>query len=256
MRMPPIVLLTALIVSGAAAQDSQPPRPGDWPAYSHDQMGQRYSPLAQINSANVSRLRRVWTYGVATGPVDPNPANRLESTTEAVPIVVNGVLYSPTVQHSIVALEPETGEELWKFDLGRASGTLRGVTYWAGDANDSARIFDERRLLVGWDIQARGHLLGKLMRRLEFVRLDLAYGVNRAVRQPPSWVYRLVQAFEPVVQLPCCRSSKAGLANHRSVEVQTLRRVSPGRRPDATRHALSNPSHRSILQLRLRPRCR
>ena len=140
MRMPPIVLLTALIVSGAAAQDSQPPRPGDWPAYSHDQMGQRYSPLAQINSANVSRLRRVWTYGVATGPVDPNPANRLESTTEAVPIVVNGVLYSPTVQHSIVALEPETGEELWKFDLGRASGTLRGVTYWAGDANTSARL--------------------------------------------------------------------------------------------------------------------
>ena len=67
------------------------------------------------------------------------------STTEAVPIVVNGVLYSPTVQHAIVALEPETGEELWRFDLGRASGTLRGVTYWAGDANNPPRILQVRR---------------------------------------------------------------------------------------------------------------
>ncbi|HEX5278597.1 MAG TPA: pyrroloquinoline quinone-dependent dehydrogenase [Micropepsaceae bacterium] len=141
MRMPPAVLLTALMMTSAAAQDSQTARPGDWPAYSYDQKGQRFSPLAQINTTNVSRLRRVWTYGAANGSADPNPANRLASTTEAVPIVVNGVLYSPTVQHSIVALEPETGEELWKFDLGRASGTLRGVTWWAGDANNPARIF-------------------------------------------------------------------------------------------------------------------
>lgn len=141
MRMTPVVLLTALMITSAVAQDSQRPRPGDWPAYSYDQNGQRFSPLAQINTSNISRLRRVWTYGVASGPADPNPANRLDSTTEAVPIVVNGVLYSPTVQHSIVALEPETGEELWKFDLGRASGTLRGVTYWAGDASNPARIF-------------------------------------------------------------------------------------------------------------------
>src|SRR5215469_654951 len=141
MRMPSAVLLTALMMTSAAAQDTRQPRAGDWPAYSYDLKGQRFSPLAQINTSNVSRLRRVWTYGNANGPANPNPANRLDSTTEAVPIVVNGVLYSPTVQHSIVALEPETGEELWKFDLGRASGTLRGVTYWAGDANNPARIF-------------------------------------------------------------------------------------------------------------------
>lgn len=141
MKIPAILALTALTIAGAQAQSPAPPNPGDWAAYSYDQNGRRFSPLTQINTTNVSRLRRAWTYAIASGPADPNPANRLESTTEAVPLVVNGVLYSPTVQHAIVALEPETGEELWRFDLGRASGTLRGVTYWAGDANNAPRIF-------------------------------------------------------------------------------------------------------------------
>ena len=141
MRIPAIVLLAAVAVTGAQGQiQTSAPKPGDWPGYSYDQNGRRFSPLTQINTTNVSRLRRVWTYGAVPGAGDPNPANRLETTTEAVPIAVDGVLYSPTVQHSIVALEPESGEEVWKYDLGKASGTLRGVTYWAGDADNSPRI--------------------------------------------------------------------------------------------------------------------
>jgi len=107
---------------------------GEWPGYGYDQNGRRHSPLTQIDVTNVAKLRPAWQYGIASGTGDPNPANRLASTTEAVPIMVDGVLYSPTIQHSIVALESETGEELWKYDLGQASGTLRGVTYWQGDA--------------------------------------------------------------------------------------------------------------------------
>src|SRR5436305_9225728 len=114
MRFPVVALLAVFAISGAQGQIPVPPNPGDWPAYGYDQNGRRYSPLTQINTTNVSRLHRVWSYGLATGPVDAN-ANRLETTSEAVPIVVNGVLYSPTIQHSIVALEPQSGEELWKF---------------------------------------------------------------------------------------------------------------------------------------------
>ncbi len=113
---------------------------GEWPGYGYDQNGRRHSPLTQIDVTNVSKLRPAWQYGIASGNRDPNPANRLESTTEAVPIMVDGVLYSPTIQHSIVALEAETGEELWKYDLGQASGTLRGVTYWRGDATHRPRV--------------------------------------------------------------------------------------------------------------------
>ena len=125
-----------------AGQRLRLPAPaGDWRGYGYDATGRRFSPLTQINAGNVSQLRPVWKYGIASGAGDANPANRLASTTEAVPIMVGGILYTPTIQHNIVALEPETGEELWKYDLGKASGTLRGVTYWQGDRDAPPQIF-------------------------------------------------------------------------------------------------------------------
>ncbi len=114
---------------------------GDWRGYGYDSSGRRFSPLTQINARNVSNLKPVWKYGIASNANDPNPTNRLASTTEAVPIMVDGVLYSPTIQHNIVALEAETGEEVWKYDLGQASATLRGVTYWQGDRDNPPQIF-------------------------------------------------------------------------------------------------------------------
>ena len=32
----------------------------DWPVYGHDPAGQRYSPLTQINTTNVDRLKLAW----------------------------------------------------------------------------------------------------------------------------------------------------------------------------------------------------
>jgi glucose dehydrogenase len=130
------------ITAGAApAPAVAPGLSGDWRGYGYDATGRRFSPLKQIDAGNVSRLRPVWKYGIASNANDPNPTNRLASTTEAVPIMVGGLLYTPTIQHSIVALEPETGEEVWTYDLGKASGTLRGVTYWQGDKDARAQIF-------------------------------------------------------------------------------------------------------------------
>ena len=132
-----ILALTVALAVAAPAALSQ----GDWPAYGYDQNGQRYSPLSQINTKNVADLKLAWQYGVDGSTNDPNPQNRALTGTEAVPIVVGGMLYTPTVHHSIVALKPDTGEEIWKYDLGKASGTLRGVTYWQGDQENPPRIF-------------------------------------------------------------------------------------------------------------------
>jgi quinoprotein glucose dehydrogenase len=96
----------------------------DWPAYGHDPGGQRYSPLAQINAKNVTRLKPAWQYGV-NPPGNPN--SRAISGTEAVPIMAGGLLYSPTLQRTIVALDPETGKEVWKYELGPVGAPLRGV---------------------------------------------------------------------------------------------------------------------------------
>src|SRR5260370_9629752 len=101
----------------------------DWPSYSYDQAGQRYSTLKQIDTGNVSKLRKAWQYGIPSEPASPGSPTQGPPPTEAVPIMVNGVVYAPTVNHTIVALEPESGEEIWKYNLRKASATPRGVTY-------------------------------------------------------------------------------------------------------------------------------
>jgi PQQ-dependent dehydrogenase (methanol/ethanol family) len=124
-----------LLLAGALSAQT------DWPFYGHDAAGQRYSTLAKINTKNVANLRLAWQYGIDPGGVNLDAATRFVSSTEAVPIMAGGILYSPTLQHTIVALDPETGKEIWKYDLGKAAGApLRGVSYWPGDASTPAII--------------------------------------------------------------------------------------------------------------------
>ena len=127
------VLLASLAPGVLSAQN-------EWPAYGYDQHGQRYSPVAQINVNNVSKLKIAWQYGVAPGAVDLDPARRALTATEAVPIMAGGVLFTPTLQHTLVALEPETGNELWKYELGKVGAPMRGVTYWQGDREHAPLI--------------------------------------------------------------------------------------------------------------------
>ena len=112
----------------------------DWPAFGHDAGGQRYSPLTQINTRNVSRLKLAWQYGIDPAAADVNPATTVLPATEAVPIVVGGLLYTPIAPSSILALDPATGQEVWKHELGRPRAPTRGVTYWPGDRTAGPRI--------------------------------------------------------------------------------------------------------------------
>lgn len=54
-------------------------------------------------------------------------------SSEATPIMVNGVLYMPTPYGSVVALRPESGEEIWTYKLAKGRPDARGVAYWPGD---------------------------------------------------------------------------------------------------------------------------
>ena len=51
---------------------------------------------------------------------------------EVVPIVVKGVLYLST-QTRVAALDPQTGSELWSYDVPGGRASPRGVAYWPGD---------------------------------------------------------------------------------------------------------------------------
>src|SRR5882757_3001769 len=138
MKLPSLIsasLFLTLAVSPVWCQTAE------WPGYSNDPSGQRYSPLTQINTENVGKLKLAWQYGLdpAAAALPPGTRGGI-ALSEAVPIMVGGVLFTPTAQHTIVALEPETGKELWKYDLGRAGAPLRGVTYWAGDKDYPPQI--------------------------------------------------------------------------------------------------------------------
>jgi glucose dehydrogenase len=125
-----VILLTCLAVSSLSGQTAS--RPAGWESYAGSPGGQRYSPLTQINTKNVASLKLVWQYGV-DAPSSPSPGQAAVISSQAIPIVVGGTLYTPTAQRTIVALEPETGKEIWKYDLGKIGAPNRGVSYWPGD---------------------------------------------------------------------------------------------------------------------------
>ena len=125
--------LTALLL-GATGVFAQ----SDWPSYGNDPGAMRYSALQQIRTENVERLKLAWTF--RTG----------KPGSEAVPIVVDGVLYV-TAPDGVYALVPETGELLWKHD--GAPMALRGLAYWKGTGGLHSRVFSGNgNFLLGLDV--------------------------------------------------------------------------------------------------------
>jgi quinoprotein glucose dehydrogenase len=115
----------------------------DWPYYGGDAGGRKYSPLKQINRSNVRRLQVAWTY--RTGEISDGTKYPVRSAFEATPLVVGGVMYLTTPFNRLVALDPETGRELWSFDpkidLNAYYPLLinRGAAFWS-DGRES-RLF-------------------------------------------------------------------------------------------------------------------
>ena len=123
----------ALIASAAHAQMDRTPIPaGDWPRYTRDMAGTRFSPLTQITPANVSQLAPAWSYRV-------RPEGGGAAVSSTTPIVIDDVMYLP-VGNAVVALEADTGKEIWRH--AEPSGAARrAVSYWPGDAGHPPRIF-------------------------------------------------------------------------------------------------------------------
>src|SRR5205823_7671646 len=85
-----------------------------WPYYGGDAGGSRYSRASQITTANVSRLKMAWTYH--TGALQPETAANRKAAFESTPVLVEGTLYLSTPFDQVIALDPQTGAERWKYD--------------------------------------------------------------------------------------------------------------------------------------------
>jgi glucose dehydrogenase len=161
-------LMLAAIVAVVAAQ-RDPTRAGDndWPMYSRDFTGSRFSPLTDIDPGNVSRLAQAWSVqlttpagrrGGAAGPAagaalpsgraqGPGPAasdtdgDGAGSNPQVTPIVIDGVMYLPARGNEVLALDADTGKEIWRYQMPQFVATeARGVAYWPGEAGLAPRI--------------------------------------------------------------------------------------------------------------------
>jgi alcohol dehydrogenase (cytochrome c) len=124
--------------------------PANWLTYSGNVLGQRYSPLRQIDRANVAGLKPLWVY--QTGE-----RGKLETS----PLAIDGVLYVTEKPHIVTALDGRTGRPLWTY---RRKEPDR-VPGCCGPVNRGLAVLDDALYLCTLD----DHL----------VSLDLATGRER-----------------------------------------------------------------------------
>jgi glucose dehydrogenase len=133
-----LLLMSAVSTGHAVAQYGA--AGGEWHTWGGDHGFTRYSALDQISAENVRDLQVVWRWRAL--PL----GNRPDSNFKATPLMVDGVLYVPSGEHQVVALDPATGDEIWRFTPDPTSVSERGLglgsrslAYWRDDSN--MRIF-------------------------------------------------------------------------------------------------------------------
>lgn len=139
------------------------PRPSgvnQWPTYGGSGANLNYSPLDRITPANVRRLQPAWTYHYGAGRSDAGDQG-LDYRFQTTPLLIGGLMYlstptsplRPDLKSSVVALRPETGEVVWKYDS-PLNIHGRGLAYWPGDAATPPRLIfgTDRGMLVALDM--------------------------------------------------------------------------------------------------------
>ena len=134
--------LPALSRAQVAGQPST--KNGEWPYYTADARGSKYSPLDQVNAANFNKLEVAWRF--KTDSLGPRPEYKLEGT----PLMVKGVIYATAgTRRSVVALDAKTGELLWAQSIREGQRAAiaprqlsgRGLSYWTDGKGDDRVIF-------------------------------------------------------------------------------------------------------------------
>ena len=147
-----LIMGGALLVSvlpGAQAQDDS--RMVEWPFVGGDQAHTKFSPAAQVRLDNVDQLEIAWEW--EPGELPLREFGTRPGSFEATPLMIDDVVYVATMYTRVVALDANTGEELWAFDPrayeGGAAGVApggfkhRGVAVHGG--GDDLRVFINSR---------------------------------------------------------------------------------------------------------------
>src|SRR6516225_10292056 len=140
------LFVLSTVLSGQDRRPSRQPSTalGDWPYYTADVRGTKYSPLDQVNASNFKNLEVAWRF--KTDVFGPRPEYKLEGT----PLAINGVLYTTGgTRRSVIAIDGRTGELMWAHSLreGKRAGIAprqlsgRGLAYWTDNRGDDRVIY-------------------------------------------------------------------------------------------------------------------
>ena len=156
-----ILALVVVCATGASAQpgDVDDQRllnaqsdPSNWVSYGRDYGNQRFSPLARIDAKNVAALAPVWSY-----------RSGIESTFQATPLVVDGVMYVSLPFNHVVALDARDGRLLWRYQHERRTKKMccgpanRGVAVaygkvFIGTVDARLIALDQATGAMVWDV--------------------------------------------------------------------------------------------------------
>ncbi|MEI7932681.1 MAG: PQQ-binding-like beta-propeller repeat protein, partial [Alphaproteobacteria bacterium] len=105
--------------------------PTKWTYWGGDAGQTRYAPLNDINLQTVGRLKIAWRW-----TAEPS-GGALSNNFKATPLLDDGVLYVPWLNHGMAAIDAGTGKTIWTFEpqpasIGGGAGTLapRSLAYW------------------------------------------------------------------------------------------------------------------------------
>ena len=153
-------LCAGAIVAATAVLGAQAPPEGmiEWRYVGAEQSHTKYSALADITRGNVDQLQIAWEWDPAERPL-PEYGTR-PGAFEATPLMIDNVLYLSTMYARVVALDAETGRELWAFDPrsyesgpeGGPPGGFkhRGLAFWS-NGNEMRLLLNSRDTLYALD---------------------------------------------------------------------------------------------------------
>jgi quinoprotein glucose dehydrogenase len=143
-----VALALGILWLSAGTSGQSPSAPstskGEWPHYTADLRGTKYSPLDQINATNFNKLEVAWRF--KTDSLGTRPEFKLEGT----PLMVGGVLYATGgTRRAVFALDAQSGELLWvhRYPEGKRGAEAprqlsgRGLSYWTDGRGDNRVLY-------------------------------------------------------------------------------------------------------------------
>ena len=190
----------------------------NWSHYLGDPERTHYSNLDQIDTANVQKLKLVWSY--RSGGLSEDRNTQIQTN----PLVVGQILYGVNAANELFALNAATGEEIWTFTPSGADetglGLSRGLMYWQGDEQEVARIL----FTSAYSLYAINAENGRLITEFgENGSIDLRQNLGRDPEKIPIVVTTPGVIYKDLYIMGCRTSESPGAApgHIRAYDVKT-----------------------------------